>query len=197
MTTIGILLAGGASRRYGSPKAFAQFEGRAFYEIAYELLQAVCDEVMIVSRSELLERFPQHLQVIMDDEEVLGEGPLAGIYSAMKNRTAERYVVLPCDMPYLTPSILPKLMASEQATMVRAIREQNRTHPLVSVWKRATFEPLFTYLQEGNRRVQPFMEAVGCEWVAAELVVEQSTEELQNMNEPVAKQQEDFGGKKG
>ena len=54
---VGILLAGGLSRRYGSPKAFAEIEGELFYERAYNALAAVCGDVIIISRPELIDHF--------------------------------------------------------------------------------------------------------------------------------------------
>src|SRR5690625_3603911 len=91
----GILLAGGLSRRYGMPKAFAEINGEKFYEISYRILDHVCDDVTIVTRPELVEQFPRDLHVIIDDAFYRGCGPLAGIYSAMNVHKADRYVVLP------------------------------------------------------------------------------------------------------
>ena len=44
----GILLVGGASRRFGSPKAFAQFDGETLAERAWRILGETCDERIAV-----------------------------------------------------------------------------------------------------------------------------------------------------
>ena len=48
----GILLVGGASSRFGSPKALARFEVETLGECAWRLLGEVCDERIAVGRSD-------------------------------------------------------------------------------------------------------------------------------------------------
>ena len=57
MKTVGIVLAGGLSRRFGSPKAFARLEAKYFYERAVEAYEPFCEEVVVVTRQELVDRF--------------------------------------------------------------------------------------------------------------------------------------------
>lgn len=132
-TTVGILLAGGLSRRYGSPKALAELEGRKFYEIIYDVLAHVCDEVVIVTRAELVNLFPKDYHVIVDREPFVGCGPLAGIYSAMEAVQASNYVVLPCDMPLMNSSVMDKLISHHHKD-VTVVTSGKYIQPLVSVW---------------------------------------------------------------
>ena len=44
----GILLVGGASSRFGSPKAFARFRGETLAEHGWRLLGGLCDERLAV-----------------------------------------------------------------------------------------------------------------------------------------------------
>ena len=106
---MGIVLAGGLSRRFGSPKAFARIENEYFYERAIDALEPHCDEVVIVTRPELLDRYAPSEKVITDLPEFAGLGPLAGILSAMESVEADRYVVLPCDMPYVNAEVIRRI----------------------------------------------------------------------------------------
>ena len=48
----GVLLVGGASRRFGSPKALARFRGETLAERGRRLLAEACDEVVVVGKAD-------------------------------------------------------------------------------------------------------------------------------------------------
>jgi molybdopterin-guanine dinucleotide biosynthesis protein A len=93
----GILLVGGASRRFGSPKALAELEGETLAERAWRLLGAACEERIAVGRGGGLP-FPA-----LADE---GTGPVAAVAVGLRAATQEVAVVVPVDMPLLTPDAL-------------------------------------------------------------------------------------------
>lgn len=180
--TIGILLAGGMSRRFGSEKAFAKIDGDLFYEKAYAVLHAVCDEVVVVTREELLDSFPSHYQVITDVDAFKGCGPLAGIYSAMMHTEAERYVVLPCDMPLINPEMMGELINRHQAE-ITLVEVANRLQPLVSVWDQSTREKIASTLQEKQYRMRDVFHRSSIMKVAGESLTN-DVEVFMNVNTP-------------
>jgi len=88
----GILLAGGASTRFGSPKAQAVFEGETLQDRAWRLLGEACAEQILVGPG--------------DDP---GTGPVAAIAAGLRWATHEVAVVIPVDMPLLTVDALHAL----------------------------------------------------------------------------------------
>jgi molybdenum cofactor guanylyltransferase len=99
----GILLVGGASRRFGSPKAHARFEGETLAERAWRLLGEICEERLAVGRLGGLP-FPA-----LEDE---GTGPVAAVAAGLRDATHDVAVVVPVDMPLLTPVALRSLAAA-------------------------------------------------------------------------------------
>jgi molybdopterin-guanine dinucleotide biosynthesis protein A len=93
----GILLVGGASTRFGSPKALAQFGGETLAERAWRLLGATCDERLAVGSLDGLP-FPSLADV--------GTGPVAAIAEGLRRATGDVAVVVPVDMPLLTAEAL-------------------------------------------------------------------------------------------
>nr|MBA3381934.1 molybdenum cofactor guanylyltransferase [Actinomycetota bacterium] len=100
----GILLVGGASERFGSPKALARFRGEPLAERAWRLLSEVCDDVLAVGKGDVLELpFP-----VLDDgseERAAVYGVIAGLRAASNDVC----VVLPVDCPLVTPEALRSL----------------------------------------------------------------------------------------
>ena len=54
----GVLLVGGASERFGSPKALAAFRGETLAERAWRVLSDVCDEVIVVGKPDDAHELP-------------------------------------------------------------------------------------------------------------------------------------------
>jgi molybdenum cofactor guanylyltransferase len=90
----GILLVGGASSRFGSPKALALFEGQTLAARAWDLLGEICDERLTVGG---------------DGLEDPGTGPVAAVAVGLRAATHEVAIVVPVDMPLLTAAALRQL----------------------------------------------------------------------------------------
>jgi molybdopterin-guanine dinucleotide biosynthesis protein A len=87
----GILLVGGTSSRFGSPKELAEYEGETLADRALRLLGEVCDERLAVGRGGLADP---------------GTGPVAAIAAGLRAASHDVAVVIPVDMPLLSPDAL-------------------------------------------------------------------------------------------
>jgi molybdopterin-guanine dinucleotide biosynthesis protein A len=87
----GILLVGGASTRFGSPKELAEYDGETLADRAWRLLGEVCDERLAVGGGGLTDP---------------GTGPVAAIAAGLRAASHEMAVVIPVDMPLLTGEAL-------------------------------------------------------------------------------------------
>lgn len=181
---IGILLAGGMSRRYGRPKAFEELDGQPFFEIAYDALKSVCDEVVIVTRPQFAERFPGRLNVITDDPEYDGCGPLAGIYTAMLQVKGEDYIVLPCDMPLINDKLLLKLYKlhdQDQQNQVTVADAEGKLQPLVSVWSRSALKVVKATLDEEKYAIKHALNKLDVQYVSSKKITD-SAVRFSNIN---------------
>jgi len=86
LAATGILLVGGASERFGSPKALARLRGETLAERAWHVLGEACDEVIAVGkeRDELELPFP-----VLDD----GSGERAPIFGVIAGSVAAWLIV--------------------------------------------------------------------------------------------------------
>jgi molybdopterin-guanine dinucleotide biosynthesis protein A len=100
MGLTGVLLVGGASERFGSPKALARFRGETLAARGERLLAEACDEVLVVGK-----RVDGLELAVVDD----GEGsraPAHGVVAGLRRARHPVVVVLPVDVPLMTPAAL-------------------------------------------------------------------------------------------
>lgn len=100
----GVLLVGGESRRFGSPKPHARFRGETLAERAWRVLEDACDERIAVGKQGELE-----LPFAVVDDGVELRAPLAGIVAGLRAASHAVCVFLPVDAPLVTPAILRAL----------------------------------------------------------------------------------------
>ena len=101
----GILLVGGASSRFGSPKALARFEGETLAERGWRTLGEACGHRLAVGkvRDGLALPFP-----LLDDGSKV-RAPIVGLAAGLRAAPTELCVVLPVDCPRFTPELLLEL----------------------------------------------------------------------------------------
>ena len=100
----GVLLVGGASSRFGSPKALARFRGETLAERGHRLLAEACDEVIVVGKTE-----GARLPFPVLDDGAAGRAPVHGVVAALRHARHDVVVALPVDVPLVTPGALRAL----------------------------------------------------------------------------------------
>lgn len=160
---VGVLLAGGESRRFGKPKAFALFKEKDFWEHSLDAMRESTDQQIIISQPDLVIRFKGNTfcQVIEDDDIVMGKGPLAGIYTAIKHTRAKWYVVISCDVPLITRQTIQSLL-NLRNDQVQAIIPQikGKLHPLIGIYHYTVLDKIEQQLRDGDYRVITLLEKI-------------------------------------
>jgi molybdopterin-guanine dinucleotide biosynthesis protein A len=138
----GVLLVGGASRRFGSPKALARLDGRTLAEIGWETLGATCDERLAFGK--LADRLELPFEIADDGAGV--RAPLAGVVAGLRAATFDVCVVLPVDCPCVTPDALRRLAAACAGADAAV---PARTRPLPGAYRRSAAPVLERRLEAG------------------------------------------------
>ena len=101
----GILLVGGGSTRFGSPKALAELEGETLADRAWRTLGTAFDDVVAVGKAAdgLDLPFP------LVDDGAEDRAPIFGVIAGLRAVTSEVAVVLPVDCPLVTVELLRAL----------------------------------------------------------------------------------------
>jgi molybdenum cofactor guanylyltransferase len=133
----GVLLVGGASRRFGSPKALAELDGETLAERGRRVLDAACDEVLVVGKAGELP-----FEVLDDDADV--RAPIAGVVAGLRAARYHVAVFLPVDCPWVTAELLRGL---GEACHDAAVPQ---TGPLPGAWAKTALPLLETLLAAGG-----------------------------------------------
>lgn len=112
----GIILAGGASRRMGTPKALLEFENETFLDRLIRLFAHVCDPVIVVAGHQAeqiragLRQAGQAVFVLNPDPE---RGMLSSLQCALQAvpESVEGVLFAPVDHPHLKTTTLEALVA--------------------------------------------------------------------------------------
>jgi molybdenum cofactor guanylyltransferase len=136
----GILLVGGASTRFGSPKALARLNGETLAERAWRTLGEACAHRLAVGKAE--ELLELDLPVLDDGTEV--RAAMAGVVAGLRAAPTEVAVVVPVDTPLLTPQVLLELA---DGCADAAVPE---TGPLPGAYRKSALPVLQRRLLEGR-----------------------------------------------
>ena len=95
----GFILAGGRSRRMGRDKAQLPWGDQTFLSHAINRMEQVCNAVFVVG-----ETLGATVPILKDA--FAGDGPLAGLHTALVQSKTDWNLVLPVDMPLISPALL-------------------------------------------------------------------------------------------
>lgn len=137
---IGVLLAGGLSRRLGGrPKAAIEVGGRPLAAYPAAALAAVCDRVALVAKPE--SELPRLPGVERWDEPPEPRHPLTGIVHALE-RAGAPVLVVAADMPYVTPEGCASVVAGAGKAPAAVAVAGGVVQPLLAVYAPAALEGL-------------------------------------------------------
>jgi molybdopterin-guanine dinucleotide biosynthesis protein A len=166
----GALLVGGASRRFGSPKALARLDGETLAERAYRTLETAFGRVIAVGKT--ADALPLPFAVLDDARDE--RAAIVGVAAALRHAAGEAVVVLPTDMPFVTAAYLAKIADALDG----AAAAHPQTGPLPGAFRSSLLPLLEDRIARGELRLAAAATAAGA------VVVPGDPELLQNVNTP-------------
>lgn len=125
------ILIGGDSSRMGTDKATLEIDGIPMAtRVAQAATRAGADEILLIGGTQARAK---KLHGTWKKDAYPGEGPLGGVITALKSATHDSVVVLSCDMPFITDSVITSLvrgLSDAQASVGRT----DRLNWLCSAW---------------------------------------------------------------
>lgn len=132
----GVVLAGGKSERFGSPKASATFRGRLMLEWVVAALAEVADDVIVVcAPGQVLPDVEAARPIQRVDDDTPHAGPLAGAIRGLRAARGEWALVVGCDMPLLGSAVLRELERRREGAEAVVPRIDGRLQPLAALYR--------------------------------------------------------------
>ena len=177
----GLILAGGASTRMRRDKAALMYQGKTQLDRAFELADRHLDKVFVSLRAEQrLDRTRAQRPMIVDS--IAGEGPIVGIRSALAAHPESAWLVLACDLPFLSDTAIEGLLRGRDpnalATAFKSAHD-GLPEPLCAIWEPAAAEALAAYQAAGGHCPRKFLMRH-----AAHLLEPADPRALDNVNTP-------------
>lgn len=167
-----IILAGGQSTRFGSPKAFAAIQGEVFYKRLIHTLQStnMFSEIIISSNAQLAEQF-EDVRVVIDETSQKDKGPLAGIYSVMQQDDEDLYFVISVDTPMVSQKAISHLYQFMVANLIEShldiagFASDGYPIPTIAFYHRRVQPIIDDVLQTDDLSMKHVYEQVSSEWL--------------------------------
>jgi molybdopterin-guanine dinucleotide biosynthesis protein A len=148
------ILAGGKSRRFGSPKGFAKFKGRRLIEIASDIAGNISSKILIIGENQY-SGIVTNFQVQQDI--IPNAGPAGGIYTAMRHANTSYIATLPCDMPLITPQVYQILAANQTNRQPVVAASEKGPEPIIGIWPVTTMPAIRGAILCGKRSLRELM----------------------------------------
>jgi len=147
-TTAGAILAGGRARRFGGrDKSRLIVQGCSIIVRQVELLQRVTDAVVVVGHDPT--RFAD-LPVTVVPDVIPGAGALGGILTALESSSADRVLVIACDLPFLTEGLLRALLTLAESGDGAWVETERGPEPLVACYRQSCRGPIRAAIVSGR-----------------------------------------------
>jgi molybdopterin-guanine dinucleotide biosynthesis protein A len=147
---LGLILAGGYSRRMGQDKSLLEFHGLPQIEYVFDLLGQYCADVFLSKRAD--QQPYKNITSIDDSNEFSNHGPLGGILSAMKEFPDASWLVIACDLPFVTEATIQTLLNNRdpQKTATAFISTLDALpEPLCAIWEGHAYGSILKLFNEG------------------------------------------------
>ncbi|NDF43868.1 MAG: molybdenum cofactor guanylyltransferase [Actinobacteria bacterium] len=171
---LGVVLAGGQSKRFGQDKSQVQLESKIL--IDYILLEILNEfnEILIIANNDIKFFNSKKINKIEDYKKNLG--PLGGVLSAMKwikenNKKYKWISTFPSDTPFFKKKYLHDFLnnINEEQSKLFFIKSNDKRHNIFGLWSLELLNRLEDDLvNKGERKVEDWANKVGVKTINLE-----------------------------
>ena len=170
---LGVVLAGGKSKRFGEDKSQVKLHGKILIDYILSEIMDQFNEILVVTNNPI--RFKDSSKILTTKDFEEGLGPLGGILTAMKwikdqKKDYEWISTFPADTPFFTNKELKIFYENIDIKKSKLffIKNKETRHNIFGLWSLDLLKKLETDLQKGERKVEVWADTVGVETINIE-----------------------------
>ena len=161
---LGVVLAGGKSKRFGEDKSEVKLGDKTLLEHTLDKIKSKFNTIIIVSNNKIIKNY------ITIKDCIEGQlGPLVGALSAMKwikknNYSYNWIITFPCDTPFFNISIIDKFIKVSKLndSLLYFAKSAEKRHNVFGLWSVKLIETLEKDIIENNhRKVEKWANKIG------------------------------------
>ena len=166
---LGVVLAGGKSKRFGDDKTLAKLGNKSLLDHTVEKIEKNFNEILIISNSETAVFNKKN--VFSTKDLIEGHlGPLVGVLSAMewvkKNKKNYNWIAtFPCDTPFFDENLIDKIKncSTNSSKKLFFLKSGTRRHNIFGLWSLELKDILLEDINKGQRKVEGWANKIGSE----------------------------------
>ncbi len=177
-----IILAGGRSSRLGRNKALQVVGGKTLIQWTVDRLNTLSKEIIIATaRGEPIPCSSAARTKIVADIHP-GKGPLAGIHSGLLASSSRRVIVVGCDTPFFSVSLLEYMTKTSPVFDVVVPRIKENVEPLCAVYSKNCVAPIHELLKQNELRIIRLFPMVRVRYIEEDVIDSFDPEHLSFFN---------------
>ena len=160
-----IILAGGKSLRLGRSKLLETIEGKSLIQWVVDRLAILSTEIIIATARGEAIPCSSAVRIKTVADIYPGKGPLAGIHSGLIASSSSRAIVVGCDTPFLSVSLLEYMAETSSTFDIVVPRIKDKLEPLCAVYSKNCVAPIQELLEQDERQIRRLFSMVKVKYV--------------------------------
>lgn len=170
------ILCGGKSSRMQSEKGLALFLNKPFIEHIIDAVLPISSTIQLITNSTDYD----YLKCDTIKDVIIDKGPMGAIYTALLHSETDMNLILSCDIPLISTTMLRELIEKHNSSFdVSIFEETNRVHPLIGIYSKNVLPMLKKSIEASELKMMHFISNSKHQLIWIE---DQNRQQFQNIN---------------
>lgn len=155
------ILCGGKSSRMQTEKGLVHFNDKPFIKWVIEAIEPITSNLFLVTDNQdyTVFRYPLIPDIYKD------KGPVGGIYSALNQTETEYNLILSCDVPNISTSVLQNYLIDNltEEKDVTFLSDDRNNYPLIAIYNKRVLQKFLKAIKSDKLKLINILNVLECE----------------------------------